>query len=118
MSEINLGGRPEHEPTKETREMASKMSSYGVVQDTIALCIGISLPTLHKYYREELDTSKAHCIVEVADRLMDKIRQGDVPSTMFYLKTQGGWREKDKQDDDKNQSAIEKALNKIPDAVK
>lgn len=92
----NLGGRPEHEPTEANRTTVNKMTAYGIDQETIAKCIGITRPTLHKHYRNELDKSKAECIVEVADRLISKIRADDGPSIMFYLKTQAGWREKDK----------------------
>lgn len=118
MSEQDGPGKPPHEPTEENRITVAKMSAYGMTQDVISKCIGVSEPTLRLYYREELDTAKAKCITEVADRLMDKIRNGDGPSIMFYLKTQGKWREQDKDNKEGGESALEKALNKIPDAVK
>ncbi len=99
MSEENGPGHPSHEPTQANRTTVTKMTAYGIDQETISKCIGISKPTLHKHYRHELDTAKADCIVEVADRLISKIRNDDGPSIMFYLKTQAGWREKDKDSD-------------------
>lgn len=99
-------GRPPHQPTQENRDMVSKMSCYGITQDVIAKCVGIHEETLRIHYREELDTAKAKCIADVGDRLMDKIRNGDGPSIMFYLKTQGKWREKD-DDDNKSKSPAE-----------
>lgn len=92
-------GQPPHEPTDHNREIVTKMTQYGVHQDTISKCLDISLPTLYKYYRREIDTAKANCIVKVADRLMNKINNDDGPSIMFYLKTQAGWRERDKEND-------------------
>lgn len=112
---MHEGGRPEHEPTSETRKMAEKMSTYGIPQETICSCIGISLPTLHKHYRHELDTGAAFCIVNVADRLIHKaLVENDAASIIFFLKTRAGWSEKNKDDNtNKALTLVEMALAEL-----
>ncbi|WP_254919260.1 hypothetical protein [Oceanicola sp. 22II-s10i] len=42
---------------------------------------------------------KAKAIAHVANGLLQKARTGDTTSSIFYLKTQAGWRERDREDD-------------------
>jgi hypothetical protein len=63
--------------------------------------IGISVPTLEKYYREELDTGLDIANAKVAETLFEMATSGKVPSaTYFWLKTRAKWRETDKSDED------------------
>ncbi len=114
MSSENEVGRPEHEPTQQTRNSVSQMASYGIIQDIIAKCIGISLPTLHKHYRHELDTAAANLTVLVANKLISNaLDENNISAQIFYLKTKGGWKEQ-KDDDDKPKSEAEQfALRKV-----
>ncbi len=50
-------GQPPHAPTSQQRKMVESMSAYGIPQDDISKVIGISIDTLAKHYREELDTA-------------------------------------------------------------
>jgi hypothetical protein len=70
------------------------MSGLGVPQEDIALSIGISLPTLHKYYRSELDTGRVKANSAVAQSLFKKAigdGQSSVVAAIFWAKTQMGW---------------------------
>jgi hypothetical protein len=53
------GGRPQHEPTPKDRQIVELLSGVGVPQKEICGLIGISLPTLHRCYRRELDQGAA-----------------------------------------------------------
>ena len=85
-----------HEPTDKTRDKARLLSRYGVPQEQIAADIGVSLPTLHKYYRQELDKGMMEANSLVAESLFKKAR-GDGPQSVtaaiFWLKARAGWRD-------------------------
>ena len=52
-------GQPPHEPTQVDRDTITAMVAGGIAQVDIARCRGISLPTLRKHYRGELDSGMA-----------------------------------------------------------
>ena len=84
----------EYDKTEEHRKVVESMTRFGIPQDDIALVIGITAKTMRKHYREELDTSKAKAIDEVANILFKKCTvDQDTTSILFYLKTQGRWSE-------------------------
>jgi hypothetical protein len=95
-----------HQPTDELRAQVEQMSSFGIPQENIARSIGISSPTLRKYYREELDTAEDKANGKVAGFLFtaasgDAITQGAsyadcLRASMFWLKTRAGWKETDR----------------------
>lgn len=53
---VNRGkkGRPQHVPTAENRAFVTMMLAVGEKVDTIAIGLGITLPTLRKHYFSEL----------------------------------------------------------------
>ena len=85
-----------HEPTPGTRKMVMTLSGYGIPEDGIAAEIGISKPTLIKYYRRELDVGMTKANAQVAQNLFKKAT-GDgassVTAAIFWCKTRMGWRE-------------------------
>jgi len=42
---------------------------------------------------------KVSAIIDIAQSLIQKARDGDTTSQIFFLKTQAGWREKDRPED-------------------
>lgn len=68
-------------------------------QEQIADYLGISRTTFHNIcnrdpeVRERYKRGKARAIAHVAQGLLQKARGGDTTSSIFYLKTQAGWRE-------------------------
>lgn len=83
-----------HEPTEENRKMVSAMTSFGITQVEICKVIGIDKKTLHKYYRDEIDTATAKANAKVANKLYQKCMDGDTTSIIFWLKTRARWSEK------------------------
>ena len=95
----NPGGRPSHKPTDETRHIVKSMVGYGAEQSTVAGRLGISIPTLIKHYREELDIGMGVANLAVAQSLFKKAthpEKPDVTAAIFWLKCRAGWRESDK----------------------
>jgi hypothetical protein len=71
-------------------------------QDQIADYFGICRNTLRAICNRDEEVAarykrgKAKAIAHVANTLLQKARSGDTTSAIFYLKTQGGWRETDR----------------------
>lgn len=84
------------EPTPEQRKTVTGMASIGMREDEIAKVIGISGPTLRKYFRSELDTAHLKANLSVANALYKKaLGTGNqsVTACIFWLKTRAGWKE-------------------------
>ena len=87
-------GRKPHVPTDEQRNTARLLSGIGLPQDDIAVMLGISKPTLHKHYREELDKGLAEANAKIAQTLFKQATGGNVAAAIFWAKARMGWREK------------------------
>ena len=68
-------------------------------QEQIADYLGIGRTTFHSIMQRDPDVAerykrgKARAIAHVANGLLQKARSGCTTSSIFYLKTQAGWRE-------------------------
>lgn len=94
MVELKLKKLIPHKATETTRSTVSAMAAFGITYDTIAHSLGICEDTLRRHYKSELKHGKQLAIAKVANSLFKKAVGGDTASMCFYLKTQGGWREK------------------------
>lgn len=71
-------------------------------EEEIALALGISYSTLRRrkadseQFEQAIKRGKAKANVFVGGKLMQKIKEGDTASTIFYLKTRCGWKETQK----------------------
>ena len=86
-------GRKPHEPTEAMRKTVSLHATVGRRQETIAEVLGISVDTLQRYYRSELDTSRERANAQVGGALYNKAMGGDTTAMIFWLKTRARWRE-------------------------
>jgi hypothetical protein len=87
-----------HEPTEATRIIAKTLSAYGVTHEDIAAKLEISVDTLVRYYKRDLDAGRVEANSRVAERLYQiatqkEIGKASVTAMMFWLKTRAGWRE-------------------------
>lgn len=83
-----------HKPTSGTRALVRMHTTVGTDQETLARIMGIDPKTLRKYYRDELDVSKAQANATIGGALFNKAKGGDTTAMIFWMKTQAGWREK------------------------
>ena len=83
-----------HQPTSETMALVRMHTTVGTDQETLARIMGIDPKTLRKYYRDELDVSKAQANATIGGALFNKAKGGDTTAMIFWMKTQAGWREK------------------------
>ena len=100
------GGRPAmaRKPIELTDEQRGEIETLGALlnQDQIADYLGIGRTTFHAIMERDPDIAerykrgKAKAIAHVARGLLQKARSGDTVSSIFFLKTQAGWRETDR----------------------
>ena len=82
------------EQVREVETLAALLS-----QEQIADYLGMARSTFHALCAREPEVAesyrrgKAKAVAHVANGLLQKARAGDRTAAIFYLKTQGGWRE-------------------------
>lgn len=90
----NLGGRPPHEPTAQSRKTVESMTGFGIPQNDIGLVVGVSKVTLEKHYRAELDTGAIKANSTVAGSLYKQATSGNnVTAAIWWTKARMGWSE-------------------------
>jgi hypothetical protein len=91
-------GRPRKSLTDEQRSQIEGLASI-LSQDQIADYFGISRPTLAAIMAREPEISllykkgRTKGIAAVAQGLLQEARSGNMTASIFFLKTQAGWRE-------------------------
>jgi hypothetical protein len=101
-----------HVPTDISRAEVSALTSFGNTQEEIASYLHISVDTLTRHYRDELDNSVVRANAKVAAKLFRKAIDGDdIKAQIFWLKTRAKWREKDRDEEkDDATSVLEKIM--------
>ena len=85
--------RPQHQPTETTRAKVRELSGRGLAQADIGRLVGLSVPTLHRHYRDELDSGMAEANSTVAGHLY-RMAETVPAAAIFWLKCRAGWKEK------------------------
>ena len=98
MARGSQGGRPAHEPTDATRQIVTVLWANGISQDYICIELKITLKTLRKHYRDELEFAKERVRAQIGANVIKKAlglngKPPDNACMFFWLKTQGGWVE-------------------------
>ena len=83
-----------HEPTEGTKAEVRALASMGVPHEHIATYIGIDKKTMYKYYREILDKAKIQANMKMAQCLFKQAQEGSTAATIFWLKAQAGWQDR------------------------
>ena len=85
-------GQPAHAPTKLDRDTVKVMVAGGITQADIARSRGISLPTLRKHYRAELDNGATELNTMVIVEHIKAIKRGDFAAIKWWEQARMGWR--------------------------
>ena len=92
-------GRKSWEPTQKDREEITALIGMGLTAEQVATLKGICRDTLYRYCKAEIDKGRPRAIAQVAKTAFQMAVSGQFPAmTMFWLKTQAKWREKDPED--------------------
>lgn len=83
-----------HTPTDATRQIVAVLSAHRIPVPAIGRAIGISENTLRKHYQDEINEGRGIADAQVITCAYRMAVSGMHPAmTMFWLKTQLGWRE-------------------------
>lgn len=72
------------------------LSGMGITGEQIAALLGISEPTLYKYFKKELEVGYIQANAQVAQSLFRQATDKSKPNVVaaiFWMKTRGGWKE-------------------------
>lgn len=86
-------GRPPHQPTEHSRVQVKTLAAVGIRHEDIASKLGISVDTLTKYYRQELDEGRIDANAQIGKSLYEQAKAGNTTAMIFWLKTRAGWKE-------------------------
>jgi len=109
-------GRKPYEPDERTRAQVKTLAGMGVPDYEIAKVIGLSGPTMRKYYMAELETGHIEANARVAQSLYAQATSKTKPSVaaaIFWLKCRAGWREE--PGDEAGKKATAALLSKVAD---
>ena len=74
-----------HVPTEDRKSIVLEKSRKGVPHHVIARSIGISKPTLYKYYREELDEGKEEALEKLEGKAFEMALEGDNAHHLHWM---------------------------------
>jgi len=86
--------RKSHDPTDVQRREVSAYAAVGTPHHSIAKLVGLSIKTLLKHYRDELDTGKARANAQVGKTLFQQAIGGNTTAAIFWMKAQAGWTDR------------------------
>lgn len=90
------GGRLKYIPSQADREAVSILAGGGVSQERIAKVLKISVPTLEKAFRDELDAGQTMVTRQAIATLILAMKDGGrgaVAAAAFWLKCRERWTE-------------------------
>lgn len=86
-------GAPTLQITDMARAFVCRAVSWGRPQDEIAACLGISTPSLRKYFERELAIAAMALEDAAAQKLCQKALKGNLGALIFLLSRRFGWKE-------------------------
>lgn len=105
-------GRNKYVPDDTARRSVSMMVAVGIQQAEICRVLEITIPTLLKHFRRELDSGLVRANANIGARLYAKAEKGDTVSMIFWLKARAGWTETVKVDGDLGFSKLIEVLER------
>ncbi|MCA0032741.1 hypothetical protein [Mesorhizobium sp. B263B2A] len=90
MAATKSRGRPEYEPTDEEREKVRVLkASSSMTNEAISEALGISVPTLRKYFSADLEVGAAKVTAEIIMARYNSAKAGNVAAQNKFLEMAG-----------------------------
>lgn len=84
-----------HTPTDELRKRVRHYRGCALTVEQIASILGVCRDTINRHYKKEIDEGLNETLAAVASKgIIQQALKGNVTAAIFYLKTQGRWRER------------------------
>lgn len=83
--DVDQGGRPPFEPTDKQRREVGIAKAGGMTNEAIAAALGISQPTLRKYFENELSAVASKRRLEVLTKMYRTAMKGNVSAQKAFL---------------------------------
>ena len=119
----NKGGRPAKVLTDEQVVQVEALAAF-LTLEQVADYFGIGRTTFHSIMERQPEVSERYkkgrmkAVVSVGKSLIDQAREGNTTAIIFYLKTQGGWKETQSVDlmlADEDKPKVYKSLKELFD---
>ena len=104
-----------HVPDQNSRDAVRDLVVLGVNQEYIGRYLKISVDTLDKHYREELDTALSDALRPVVKTAIQMAQAGNPKMIELVLKYRAGWAKF--VDEDKNKNVTNTLLEKLIDKL-
>lgn len=85
-------GNEPHVPTDERRFVVQHLTAIGYTQAQIALVTGLSVDTLDRHYRAELNNGALVVNAKIAGALYKKAMAGETAAQIWWTKARMGWK--------------------------
>lgn len=112
MEEAKQLGRPPHQRNETIAKQVKMLSAMGVPDFDICKVVGLSAPTMRKYYTAELEVGHIEANAQVAQSLFRQatdVNKPSVAAAIFWMKCRAGWSE---QQDEMGKKEVAAALAK------
>lgn len=104
-----------HVPDENSREAVRSLVVLGLSQERIGRYLKISVDSLDKHYRHELDTALHDALSPVAKKAIELAQAGNPKMIELVLKYRAGWAKM--VDDDKSKDVTNTLLEKLIDKL-
>jgi AraC-like DNA-binding protein len=86
-------GKAAYVPTPQDRRTVEAMIGVGIAQDDLAAVLGITVPTLHRHFRRELNVSYTKVVARMRVKLIAKAEAGDA-LCLIHVNKVLGWNDR------------------------
>jgi hypothetical protein len=80
-------------PKPQVAEDIKLLAAIGTPQPRIARMLRMSLETMHKHYKEELDLGADHCGFVVGGKIFEAAKRGEQWACTLWAARRMGWKE-------------------------
>lgn len=90
-----MGAMPPFVPTQKHRDKVKGFAAVGIPRDQMALALGISVHTLAKHFRAEIEQGAVEANTAVGSALFRNATVGNnVIAQIFWMKARAGWKDR------------------------
>jgi hypothetical protein len=82
---------PRHKRTQANQGIVDRAARSGMTLEQCAILLDIDPTIIHKYYAKQWQHGRTEAILEIAESMFKRAKEGEFGAQCFILKSQGGW---------------------------